>query len=471
MLFTTILLAYGALGSPCGPPPPPPYPPVAALPNCTELPDPWLRADGSRVSGGGGGGGGAEWAAQRRATIALLENYMYGHAPARPPVRSALRGSADVDEYCERADSRCQNVSAGHCALRCLPLAATQTLRNYTLRVGPSDNETVPFDVFVYIPKKAAAGSLPFVVYNGEGFFSGVEFGDLTAQGAVALLDRGFGLALFDRNQLRRDSKTAGGCGAPGCGMGAPDGVQTVYPAHADWSTISVWAWGAAHVVDFLLGDAALSPLVDPAKLMTMGHSRGGKTALWHGATDDRVAVTFPLMSGCSGNAALRVPTPRTAGQDGASQSVRNINEEFPYWFSPSYHNFSRGEDAATDAASSAPWDQHFQRALVAPRAQFGVEGIGNEHENPVGSQVTYLAAAEVYAWLGAADRIGSMWHRCAHPMNDNSSRCDGSAEHDWRTVADFAQFIFDGKRPANASLFNTTAYPVQRPWSWQTPS
>jgi hypothetical protein len=30
-----------------------------------------------------------------------------------------------------------------------------------------------------------------------------------------------------------------------------------------------------------------------------------------------------------------------------------------------------------------------------------------------------------------------------AHPMNDNTSRCDGSHEHDWRTCADFAEFIF----------------------------
>jgi hypothetical protein len=39
----------------------------------------------------------------------------------------------------------------------------------------------------------------------------------------------------------------------------------------------------------------------------------------------------------------------------------------------------------------------------------------------------------------------GTFFHPCAHPMNDNTSRCDGSHEHDWRTCADFAEFIFDG--------------------------
>jgi hypothetical protein len=260
------------------------------------------------------------------------------------------------------------------CAMRCLPLKTPQTLRNYTLRVGPSADKTWPFDVFVYTPKYSK-GALPFVIYNGEGFYSGVEFGDLTAQGAKVLLDRGFGLALFNRNELRKDHKT-GGCAAAGCGMGESDGVQTVYPDN-DWSTINVWAWGAARVLDFLLEDKTLSALVDPKKIMSMGHSRGGKTALWHGAQDERVAIAYPLMSGCSGNAAIRVPTPETVGGDGDSQSVENINSGFPYWFSKTYHNFSRTTDAYSDTNSQAPFDQHFQRMLVAPRAHFGFEGIG----------------------------------------------------------------------------------------------
>jgi hypothetical protein len=263
MLFIVAALATVTA---CGPPPKSPYPLVANLPSCNSFPDPWLRSDGTRASTF------AEWREHRSDIIKLLENYMYGHAPARPPVHSTLTGTAETDEYCERVKSTCKNVTHDHCALRCAPLEHTQTVRNYTLRVGPSADKTWPFDVFVYTPKGATART-PFVIYNGEGYLSGVQFGDLTASGAKVLLDRGFGLALFDRNQLRKDERT-GGCATAGCGMGAPDGVQTLYPEH-DWSTISVWAWGAAHVVDFLLGDAALSPLVDAAKLMSMGSPPG----------------------------------------------------------------------------------------------------------------------------------------------------------------------------------------------------
>ena len=49
-------------------------------------------------------------------------------------------------------------------------------------------------------------------------------------------------------------------------------------------------------------------------------------------------------------------------------------------------------------------------------------------------------------------------------------SKSAAESQHDWEVCADFADFIFDGKRPANRSLFNTTAYPIQRPYSWTAP-
>ena len=151
------------------------------------------------------------------------------------------------------------------------------------------------------------------------------------------------------------------------------------------------WAWGAARVVDFLLSDAALAPLVDPKKIMTMGHSRGGKTALWHGALDERVSITFPLMSGTGGCGAMRVPTKYQV--DGLSQSVSNIVHGFPHWFGSRFGDFGNGNEP------HAPWDQHWQRMLVAPRAQMSMEGVNNTHENPVGSQATYTAARTIYDW------------------------------------------------------------------------
>ena len=49
-----------------------------------------------------------------------------------------------------------------------------------------------------------------------------------------------------------------------------------------------------------------------------------------HGAQDERVAIAYPLMSGCSGNGAIRLATPHFPIGDGFSQSVKDINGGFP---------------------------------------------------------------------------------------------------------------------------------------------
>ena len=127
-----------------------------------------------------------------------------GTPPPRPPVRSAVNKTVVIDQVCDYQG--------------CAPVNATLT--NVTLRVGPSDTQTQPFDVFVYLPRQptsslhrdgagaGAGGRLPIFVYNGEGFYSGIEFGDLTAQGLAVLLNRGYAVANFNRNQLRIDNKT-----------------------------------------------------------------------------------------------------------------------------------------------------------------------------------------------------------------------------------------------------------------------
>ena len=58
-----------------------------------------------------------------------------------------------------------------------------------SVSLPPPPSSSPPFVLHVHSPgrrytPKASNGPIPFVVYNGEGFYSGVEYGDLTAHGA-----------------------------------------------------------------------------------------------------------------------------------------------------------------------------------------------------------------------------------------------------------------------------------------------
>ena len=177
----------------CQPPPlGPAYPAVSALPRCAGLPDPFQLPGpgGGRVADGDG------WIAHRPAMLSLIEHYMMGHSPPRPPIRSKLNGTASGTHVTKICDS----VAPGACGHPAgTPCQAVDAIRwNYTLHVGPNAYATLPVDVFVYVPRRrptsgtSASGKLAFFVYNGEGFDSCEGHGDLTAQGLRVLLDRGY---------------------------------------------------------------------------------------------------------------------------------------------------------------------------------------------------------------------------------------------------------------------------------------
>src|SRR5262249_57090252 len=98
------------------------------------------------------------------------------------------------------------------------------------------------------------------------------------------VIKRGYALAEFDRREIARDSKEAGGP------------LYDVMPEiTGDCGALCAWAWGFSRVIDGLVQLDS----IDPRKIVITGHSRSGKVALLAGALDERVAITAPAGSGC----------------------------------------------------------------------------------------------------------------------------------------------------------------------------
>jgi len=348
---------------------------VEDLPLQKGLPDPFLMPDGKRVQTL------QDWQKQREYIKAMLAHYLYGHMPARPKkIEVSQVGSASIHNGEGVEERYVLTICRKGRSVTCRFLIVRPLLKKRYPTI--IKNDRVSFD------------SSP-----EQGFDPGPE-----------AVKRGYLLCRFHRTDLASDDREEG----------RKAGVYPLYPEY-DWGALAVWGWGHGVVLDALdqLG------LADMSKVVATGHSRGGKAALCAGIYDERIAITAPNSSGTGGTGSLRY---FEEGQ--RPQTIRHHVGRNEHWFGPGYFQFADNEDRL-------PFDAHFAKVVVAPRALVNCHARQDYWANPYGTELTHLAAEVVFEWLGAGDRIGLHWRDGKHAQN----------QEDWAALLDFADQYFLARR------------------------
>ena len=352
-----------------------------------KLPDPLVLSDGKPVRDT------RTWEQKRRPElIRMFEENQYGRAPGRPAAMSF-----DVFD-------------------KGTPALEGKAIRRQVTVYFSADKNGPKMDLLIYLPA-GATKPVPLLLNLGFGANAsavddpGIKLGEVWGRdkqkvpanrtmgfgrvNVAPLLAKGIGWATVYYGDIDPDFLG-----------GVPLGVRALYlkpgqtePAPDEWGSIAAWAWGLSRALDYFESDKG----VDAKRVAIMGVSRLGKTVMWEGAHDTRIAA---VIASCS-------------GEGGAALSRRNYGEtiahlvaptRYPYQFCGNYKKW------AADPRES-PIDAHMLVALMAPRPVLLQTGSEDGWSDPKGEFLAAVAAEPVYKLFGKHGLGTTEWPAAGQPI------------------------------------------------------
>jgi dienelactone hydrolase len=347
------------------------------------------------------------WPEARRAILELFREHVYGRSPGKP---QHLRFEV-VEENPGAMD--------GAATLKRMAVISEQAGRSHrfeiTLFLPNARREPAP--VFLLLNNRPATNADPSR-RERSGFWP-----------AEQLIARGYGIAALQVSDLAPDDKDRFRDGA----IRLFEGSTPEPRARNAWAALAAWAWGASRAMDYFETDRR----VDATKVAVVGHSRGGKAALWAGAEDERFAITIANESGEGGAALSR----RVFGE-----TLARITSSFPHWFADRYKDFATRVDAL-------PIDQHMLLGLIAPRAVYVASADEDLWADPRGEFLAQVHASPVYALWGEPPMRADDMPPLNRPLIAGKRGYhvrDGVhnlTPYDWDRFADFADGLWKNHR------------------------
>lgn len=301
---------------------------------------------------------------------------------------------------------------------------------------------SLSFVLRIFLPPDATR-PVPIIMYNSRSKSDDPDQnrGDWPVQD---ILSHGIGAAHYDRQVLAPDNAREFRQGAINIFY---DPKKPLGPH--DTKCLMAWAWGASRCMDYFVSDDD----IDHTRIGIVGHSRGGKTALIVGATDQRFQLVWDNDSNQGGATLYR------RYDICKERSLKYLIRRRHYWWS-NYYNENYSDPF------KLPFDQHELCALIAPRYLYGSSGRLDRAGDPKGEYLAHVGAAPVYKLYGIeglpvgdsdfppAFNVGHYGEGIGYHINNEKHSLHAG---DWKHALKFMDMVY--ARPGNSWGCKDPAY------------